>query len=145
MVGTDRQLMLYTQTLTPSSVADTWSFEIVFDWTSFSSSSQVPMQWLKYCIEIIPHDFRAKFETAYILNPNSAAVKYLRRLWNITAGAKLVHDPSVALTLPSGSHLSSQVKACCSVQELQTFVPASATVPLVYASKEIGWLVVYFS
>jgi neurofibromin 1 len=45
------------------------------------------MQWLKYCIEIIPHDFRARFETAYILNPNSAAIKYLRRLWNITAGA----------------------------------------------------------
>jgi neurofibromin 1 len=76
----------YTQTLT-SSVADARPFEIIFDWTSFSSSSQVPMQWLKYCIEIIPHDFRARFETAYILNPNSAAIKYLRRLWNITAGA----------------------------------------------------------
>jgi neurofibromin 1 len=76
----------YTQTLTSPSVADAQSFEVIFDWTSFSSSSQVPMQWLKYCIEIIPHDFRAKFETAYILNPNSAAVKYLRRLWNITAG-----------------------------------------------------------
>ena len=76
----------HTQTLTSPSVADAQSFEVIFDWTSFSSSSQVPMQWLKYCIEIIPHDFRAKFETAYILNPNSAAVKYLRRLWNITAG-----------------------------------------------------------
>ncbi|KAH9981838.1 hypothetical protein BJV74DRAFT_778311 [Russula compacta] len=116
----DIELLLYHifKTLTPTSVADTRSFEIVFDWTSFSSSSQVPMQWLKYCIEIIPHDFRAKFETAYILNPNSAAVKYLRRLWNITAG----------------SHLSSQVRACCSVQELQTSVPASATAPLVYAT-----------
>ena len=49
------------------------------------------MQWLKYCIEIIPSDFRAKFETAYILSPNAAAIKYLRRLWNITAGAYLVH------------------------------------------------------
>jgi len=44
------------------------------------------MQWLKYCIEIIPQDFRTKFDTAYILNLNGAAVKYLRRLWNITAG-----------------------------------------------------------
>jgi hypothetical protein len=74
------------QTLTSPSVADARSFEIIFDWTSFSSSSQVPMQWLKYCIEIIPQDFRTKFDTAYILNPNGAAVKYLRRLWNITAG-----------------------------------------------------------
>jgi hypothetical protein len=81
-----RSNRFYTQTLT-SPVADARPFEIIFDWTSFSSSSQVPMQWLKYCIEIIPHDFRARFETAYILNPNSAAIKYLRRLWNITAGA----------------------------------------------------------
>ncbi|KAF8506037.1 hypothetical protein F5888DRAFT_1937943 [Russula emetica] len=115
----DIELLLYHifKTLT-SSVADARSFEIIFDWTSFSSSSQVPMQWLKYCIEIIPHDFRERFETAYILNPNSSAIKYLRRLWNITAG----------------SHLSSQVKACSSVLELQTFVPASATAPLVYAT-----------
>jgi neurofibromin 1 len=77
---------LTASTLTASSVAEPLSFEIIFDWTSFSSSSQVPMQWLKYCIEIIPRDFRARFETAYILNPNAAAVKYLRRLWNITAG-----------------------------------------------------------
>ncbi len=100
------------------------------------------MQWLKYCIEIIPHDFRARFETAYILNPNSAAVKYLRRLWNITAGALSVDDISAALRLLSGSHLSSQVKACSSVLELQNFVPASATVPLVYASKHVYELVI---
>lgn len=93
------------------------------------------MQWLKYCIEIIPSDFRAKFETAYILSPNAAAVKYIRRLWNITAGAYFVCGHQAALTLSPGSHLSRQVKACSSVQELLTFVPASATAPLVYASK----------
>ncbi|KAI0306901.1 hypothetical protein B0F90DRAFT_1915023 [Multifurca ochricompacta] len=120
----DIELLLYHifKTLTSPSVADARSFEIIFDWTAFSSSSQVPMQWLKYCIEIIPSDFRAKFETAYILNPNAAAVKYLRRLWNITAG----------------SHLSSQVKACSSVQELLAFVPANATAPLVYATSLEG-------
>ncbi|KAF8270977.1 hypothetical protein EI94DRAFT_1797570 [Lactarius quietus] len=120
----DIELLLYHifKTLTSPSVVDARSFEIIFDWTSFSSSSQVPMQWLKYCIEIIPSDFRAKFETAYILSPNAAAVKYLRRLWNITAG----------------SHLSRQVKACSSVQELLTFVPASATAPLVYATSLEG-------
>jgi hypothetical protein len=102
------------------------------------------MQWLKYCIEIIPHDFRARFETAYILNPNSAAIKYLRRLWNITAGAYLVDVIIVALRLLSGSHLSSQVKACSSILELQTFVPVSATAPLVYASKHVYRLVIEF-
>lgn len=88
----------FTQTLTSPSVVNAQSFEIIFDWTSFSSSSQVPMQWLKYCIEIIPSDFRQKFETAYILSPNAAAVKYIRRLWNITAGAHLVHGYSTTLT-----------------------------------------------
>jgi hypothetical protein len=95
------------------------------------------MQWLKYCIEIIPSDFRAKFETAYILSPNAAAVKYLRRLWNITAGAHLVHSNWSTLTPSLGSHLSRQVKACSSVQELLTFVPSGATAPLVYASKHV--------
>ena len=88
----------FTQTLTSPSVVNAQSFEIIFDWTSFSSSSQVPMQWLKYCIEIIPSDFRQKFETAYILSPNAAAVKYLRRLWNITAGAHSVHGYYSTLT-----------------------------------------------
>ena len=93
------------------------------------------MQWLKYCIEIIPSDFRAKFETAYILSPNAAAVKYLRRLWNITAGAYFLRSYQATPTLSPGSHLSRQVKACSSVQELLTFVPVSATAPLVNASK----------
>lgn len=48
------------------------------------------------------------------------------------------------LTFSSGSHLSRQVRACCSVQELQTFVPASATVPLVYASKYLPACYLHF-
>ncbi|KAI0265102.1 hypothetical protein BC834DRAFT_880157 [Gloeopeniophorella convolvens] len=116
----DIELLLYHifKTLTSPAALDAPGFEIIYDWTSFSSSSQVPMQWLKYCIEIIPADFRNRFERAYILNPNAAAVKYLRRLRNITIG----------------SDLSREVKACTSVHELLTFVPPSATTPLVNAT-----------
>ncbi|KAI0065862.1 hypothetical protein BV25DRAFT_1988944 [Artomyces pyxidatus] len=115
----DIELLLYHifKTLTSAAYGDR-EFDIIFDWTSFSSSSQVPIQWLKYCIEMIPSDIRSRFETAYILNPNAAAHKYLRRLYNITAGM----------------HLSNEVRACSSVEELLQFVPTTCAAPLVYAT-----------
>ncbi|THH13571.1 hypothetical protein EW146_g6666 [Bondarzewia mesenterica] len=94
------------------------TFDVIYDWTSFSPSSQVPIQWLKHCIDMIPSDIRHRFMTAYILNPNDAAHKYLRRLYNITAGM----------------HLSSEVKACSAIEELLQFVPTTCVAPLVYAT-----------
>lgn len=73
------------KTLTAPAYATRY-FDIIVDWTSFSTSSQVPFQWLKYCIEMFPLDVRQRFLTTYLLNPNAAAHKYLRRLYNITAG-----------------------------------------------------------
>lgn len=61
-------------------------FEIILDCTSFASTSEVPVQWLKFCIEIIPLDVRQRFMTTYILNPNALTQRYLRRLYNISAG-----------------------------------------------------------
>ncbi|KAA1466679.1 hypothetical protein DENSPDRAFT_831556 [Dentipellis sp. KUC8613] len=115
----DIELLLYhiLKTLTLP-VYEQRMFDIVFDWTSFSSTSQVPFQWLKYCIEMIPSDIRHRFLTAYLLNPNNATHKYLRRLNNITAGL----------------HLSSEVRACSSVAELIQYVPATCAAPLVYAT-----------
>lgn len=48
--------------------------------------SELPLQWLRFCAEIVPKDIRENFMTAHILNPNSLAQKYLRRLYNFMAG-----------------------------------------------------------
>ena len=61
-------------------------FDIILDCTSFTSKSEVPLQWLKYCAEVIPSDIRVRFSTTRILNPNTLTQKYLRRLYNISAG-----------------------------------------------------------
>lgn len=44
------------------------------------------MQWLKYCIEMVPADIRVRFDTAYFLNINATTHQYLRRVYNVTAG-----------------------------------------------------------
>ena len=62
------------------------NFDIILDCTSFTSKSEVPLQWLRYCAEIIPADIRRRFSTTRILNPNTLSQKYLRRLYNIFAG-----------------------------------------------------------
>ena len=62
------------------------NFEIILDCTSFTSKSEVPLQWLKYCTEVIPMDIRVRFSTTRILNANTLTQKYLRRLYNISAG-----------------------------------------------------------
>ena len=130
------------QTLTLPAYEDR-TFDIIFDWTSYSTASQVPVQWLKYCIEMIPSDIRQRFMMAYILNPNNATHKYLRRLHNITAGA----EPSTCLyvlllsnNIIPGMNVSSSVKVCSSIAELRHFVPPTCVAPLVYASTCIIYL-----
>lgn len=58
------------------------NFEIVFDYTFFEASCEVPIQWLKYCLELIPKDIRQRFQHARILNLNQLAQRYLRRIYN---------------------------------------------------------------
>jgi hypothetical protein len=67
------------------------NFDIILDCMSYTSKSEVPLQWLtwRYCTEIIPPDIRRRFSTTRILNSNTLSQKYLRRLYNIFAG-KLV-------------------------------------------------------
>lgn len=67
------------------------NFDIILDCTSFTSKSEVPLQWLKYCAEIIPADICRRFSTTRILNPNTLSQKYLRRLYNISAGKTVYH------------------------------------------------------
>ncbi|KAJ3504772.1 hypothetical protein NLJ89_g7765 [Agrocybe chaxingu] len=67
-------------------------FDIILDCTSFAANSEVPLQNLKYCAELIPLDIRSRFAATRILNPNTLTQKYLRRLYNISAGTPLCNE-----------------------------------------------------
>lgn len=77
-----------------SDVYQSQPFDIILDCTSFTSSSEVPLQWLKFCAELVPYDIRMRFETVRILNPNDLMQKCLRRLYNISAGVFLEYQMS---------------------------------------------------
>jgi neurofibromin 1 len=62
------------------------TFEIVVDCTGFTPTSELPLQWLRFCAEIVPRNIRERFMIAHFLNPNSLTQKYLRRLYNFMAG-----------------------------------------------------------
>ncbi|PPQ78909.1 hypothetical protein CVT25_002369 [Psilocybe cyanescens] len=91
-------------------------FDLVLDCTGFSSISEVPLQWLKYCAELIPSDIRSRFSATRILSPNALTQKYLRRLYNISAGTPLC----------------SEIKAYTSVLQLMEDVRTAALAPLAY-------------
>ena len=62
-------------------------FEIIVDCTEFTSAAEIPVSWIKkYCTELIPKDVRERLLTTYILNANALMQRYLRRLYNISAG-----------------------------------------------------------
>ncbi|TFK62722.1 hypothetical protein BDN72DRAFT_964371 [Pluteus cervinus] len=91
-------------------------FEIILDCTSFTSISEVPLQWLKYCAELIPSDLRFRFATTHILNPNALTQKYLRRLYNVSAGTPFCGE----------------IRAYSSVAELKEHIPQQALSGLAY-------------
>lgn len=62
------------------------TFDIIFDWTAFTPNSQVPVHWLKFVYEITPADIRRRFKTSRMLTPNALALRYMRRLYNLTGG-----------------------------------------------------------
>ncbi|KAF8207849.1 hypothetical protein K438DRAFT_2013261 [Mycena galopus ATCC 62051] len=101
------------------------SFDVVLDCTAFTGISELPLQWLKFCAELIPYDIRTRFGTTHILNSNTLTQKYMRRLYNFAAGTPFC----------------SVIKAHSSVTELLTQVPQSAIERLEYPSQlehEVG-------
>jgi neurofibromin 1 len=75
-------------------------FSIILDCTGFTSNSEVPLPWLKTCAELIPSDIRTRFLSTYVLNANGLAQKYIRRLYNVGAGATfLLPASTVNMTL----------------------------------------------
>ncbi|KAI0355329.1 hypothetical protein OH77DRAFT_1424817 [Trametes cingulata] len=85
----DLELLLYYMfKCVTSSTNEARDFDIIFDYTGFTSTSQVPAQWLKFAAETIPLDIWQRFKTMRLLAPNTFALRYLRRLYNnLTSGA----------------------------------------------------------
>ncbi|TFK43927.1 hypothetical protein BDQ12DRAFT_702865 [Crucibulum laeve] len=91
-------------------------FQVIVDCTSFAPMSEVPLQWLKFAVELIPSDIRARFSATHILNPNVLAQKYLRRLYNIAAGTQVCGE----------------IKVHTSVRQVVEYVSKEALVALEY-------------
>ena len=79
-------LIVYLSQALQSDMYRSRNFDIILDCTSFTSKSELPLQWLKYCAELVPEDICMRFSTTRILNANTLTQKYLRRLYNISAG-----------------------------------------------------------
>ncbi|KAJ6587786.1 hypothetical protein B0H10DRAFT_2233906 [Mycena sp. CBHHK59/15] len=92
------------------------SFDVVLDCTAFTGISELPLQWLKFCAELIPYDIRTRFSTTHILNSNTLTQKYMRRLYNFAAGTPFC----------------SVIRAYSSVVDLVAQVPQSAVAKLLY-------------
>lgn len=69
---------------------------MILDYTGFTSTSQVPAQWLKFAAETIPLDIWKRLKTMRLLTPNTFALRYLRRLYNnLTSGtSRCTQDPA---------------------------------------------------
>ncbi|KAI6152285.1 hypothetical protein BKA82DRAFT_4387651 [Pisolithus tinctorius] len=113
----DIELLIYhiLKTLTGAEYNHRY-YEIILDCTSFTSTSEIPVQWMNTCSQLIPSDVRQRFTNIYVLNANSLTQRYLRRLYNISAGTVL----------------SSGVKICPSVRELMQHVPRGCRSVLEY-------------
>ncbi|KZV91150.1 hypothetical protein EXIGLDRAFT_693968, partial [Exidia glandulosa HHB12029] len=85
-------------------------FEIVIDCTMFAPSSELPLPWIEYLIELIPSDLALQFQTAYVVNTNGAAQLYLRKVLHALAN------------VPFGK----QITAINSLEDLTDVLPASS-------------------
>ncbi|KAH7887502.1 hypothetical protein F5I97DRAFT_2056906 [Phlebopus sp. FC_14] len=113
----DIELLMYYMLKTLCSAEyENRMFKVILDCTSFTSTSEISVQWLKTCSQLLPVDVRQRFVDGYILNANSLTQRYLRRMYNISAG----------------TIFSSGVKACSSVAELLQYVPQSCLTALEY-------------
>lgn len=94
------------------------NFDVVIDCTGFTTSSEIPLLWLKVFLERCPQDFVQGFSRAFILNANNAAAKFLRKLYHINAGTPLA-KASFAVS---------------SIQDLKHHLPEVASNALTYAA-----------
>ncbi|KAF8592239.1 hypothetical protein K439DRAFT_1626245 [Ramaria rubella] len=93
-------------------------FDVIIDCTAFTSASEVPISWCKLCLEHMPLDLRQRFDTAYILNSNPAAQKFLRKLYHVCSNVKF----------------ASSVVAVSSIAELATHVHPGSLTPMSFTT-----------
>ncbi|TRM67484.1 hypothetical protein BD626DRAFT_544948 [Schizophyllum amplum] len=73
--------------------------ELIFDCTAFSPTSEIPLQWLSFCLDLVPSDVISRIKGNYILNPNQVFVKYMRKLYNMTGDKAYFGEPRVCESL----------------------------------------------
>ena len=113
-----------------SSTNDSRDFEIIFDFTGFTSTSQIPAQWLKFATETIPIDIWRRFRTLRLLAPNTFALRYLRRLYNnLTSGESVWFRITAYVLLRAGATESLHITIHTSVGELLSQFPDGLTAP----------------
>ncbi|GAW06426.1 ras gtpase activator [Lentinula edodes] len=86
-----------------------YDIEIIVDCTNFTSVSELPLRWLKFCAEVFPSDLRMMIVRTHILNPNSLMQKFLRRVYNVCAGIGI----------------AGELRAWSSIAELIPHIPTS--------------------
>ena len=67
---------------------DELDIELVIDSTNYTSSSEIPIEWCKYFIDLCPSDIRDRFKIAYVLNCNMIMQRFLRKLYNVCSGKR---------------------------------------------------------
>jgi len=75
-------------------------YDVLIDCTGFTATSEIPLLWFKIFLELVPMDLVERFSRCFILNPNNAAAKFLRKLYHICGGldfSTLVCYPLTAL------------------------------------------------
>lgn len=56
------------------------SFELVIDTTLFSSTNEIPVQYLNQILQLLPFDASDNLSNIIIYNPNSHLRKYVKKL-----------------------------------------------------------------
>lgn len=92
----------------------------------------MPLQWLKYCAELIPMDIRTRFASARVLNPNTLTQKFMRRLYNISAGELFYVFALNKSHIVLGTPICNEIKIYTSVLQLMEDVRTAALPPLGY-------------
>ncbi|OBZ70421.1 Neurofibromin [Grifola frondosa] len=112
-------LLYYIFKLLTSPAHESRPYDIVFDFTGFTSTSQVPAQWWKFAQETIPSDVRDRLRHMRILTPNALAMRYIRKLYY-----NLIPEPAT----------STRIAVHTTVEELLSHYPSGTTMSaLAYA------------
>ncbi|GJJ07052.1 hypothetical protein Clacol_001251 [Clathrus columnatus] len=79
-------------------------FDVIVDFTSFSPSSEVPLSWVRTLIENTPSDLSDSLGAVYLVNINTAAQSFLRKIYHLSPGLrfcqKLIAVSSVSELIP---------------------------------------------